>query len=220
MSKAREEKKEQDHDLESARLRGVLQNEAPRVGDLAPDFELPALIDGVRKTLRLSAYRGVKRVVLAFYPFNWQEASAQQLARYQAQRPRILASDAETVAVTVDSIMNCTAWERAIGPFEFPLCSDFWPHGEVSKRYGVLEEHGDAAGASQRAVFAIDRAGSVVFRKTYAAEQVAPLDEALAVLETPRKRSKQFAEKIEIRHSAPKGVLRSRTTCGIAKAIP
>jgi peroxiredoxin len=168
---------------EAKRLRGVLQREAPGVGDPAPDFELPALMNGVRKTLRLSAYRGLKRVVLVFYPFNWQERSAQLLVSYQAQRPRVLASNAETVAVTVDSIMSTTAWERAIGPFEFPLCSDFWPHGEVCKRYGVLEESGENAGASQSVVIAIDRAGNVAFRKTYALDEVAPLDEALAVLE-------------------------------------
>jgi mycoredoxin-dependent peroxiredoxin len=167
---------------EAERLRGVLQREAPSVGEPAPDFELPALINGVRKTLRLSSYRGLKSVVLAFYPFNWQEATGQQLVSYQAQRPRVLTCNTETVAVTVDSIMNTTAWERAIGPFEFPLCSDFWPHGEVCRRYGVLEECGESAGASQHVVFGIDRVGNIAFRKIYVVDGVAPLDEALAAL--------------------------------------
>jgi len=79
--------------------------------------------------------------------------------------------------------MNTTAWERAIGPFEFPLCSDFWPHGEVCKRYGVLEEYGESAGASQRAVIGIDRMGNIAFRKTYGREKVAPLGEVLTALE-------------------------------------
>ena len=52
-------------------------------------------IGGVRQTLRLSRYRGLKNVALAFYPFNWQDASAAQLISYQAQRPRVLASNSE-----------------------------------------------------------------------------------------------------------------------------
>jgi peroxiredoxin len=168
-------------------LRGVIENQTPGVGDAAPDFELPALVAGVKQPLRLSAYRGQKNAVLAFYPFNWQEPTATQLVSYQVQRPRVLACNAEIVAITVDSIMNTTAWERAIGPFDFPLCSDFWPHGAVSERYGVLrkseKEPGAAAGSSDRVVLIVDRSGSVAFRKTYAREQVPPVEEVLTLLE-------------------------------------
>jgi peroxiredoxin (alkyl hydroperoxide reductase subunit C) len=169
--------------MSEERVRGVLENGTPGVGDSAPDFELPALIAGVRKPLRLSSYRGEKSVVLAFYPFNWQEITATQLAGYQAQRPRVLAKNSELVTITVDSVMNTTAWERVIGPFDFPMCSDFWPHGEVCERYGVLRKTGEGAGASERAVFVVDRGGSIVFRKIYAQDRVAPLDKVLTVLE-------------------------------------
>ncbi len=165
------------------RLRGVLENGTPGVGDAAPDFELPALIAGVKIPFRLSTYRGQKIVVLAFYPFNWQETSAAQLISYQVQRPRVLESNAEIVAITVDSIMNTTAWEREIGPFEFPLCSDFWPHGQVSERYGVLRKSGFGAGSSDRAVVIVDRNGNVAFRKIYPQDQVAPVEEVLAVVQ-------------------------------------
>ncbi len=164
------------------RVRGVLESGLVSVGETAPDFELPALIGGVRRTFRLSEYRG-KNLVLAFHPFNWQEASIQQMVGYQAQRRRVLASNAETVAINVESLMNTTAWERENGPFDFPLCSDFWPHGEVCARYGVLRASGTSAGASERAVCVVNRAGQVVFQKTYAWEEVPPLDEVFPLLE-------------------------------------
>jgi|SRR5580765_730586 len=164
------------------RVRGVLESGLMSVGDTAPDFELPALIGGVRKIFRLSEYRG-KIVVLAFYPFNWQEASIQQMVSYQAQRARVSASSAETVAINVESIMNTTAWERENGPFDFPLCSDFWPHGEVCARYGVLRTSGAGAGASERAVCVVNGGGQVVFQKTYGWEEIPPLDEVFPLLE-------------------------------------
>src|SRR5215467_6409530 len=80
------------------------------VGDEAPDFQLPALIEGVKKTFQFSEYRS-RNIVLAFYPFNWEQTSARQIAEYQAQRARVLAAEAETVGICVDSIMNTTAWE-------------------------------------------------------------------------------------------------------------
>jgi peroxiredoxin len=164
------------------RVRGVIENEPAVVGNAAPDFELPALIAGVKKPLRLSAYRGQRNVVLAFYPYNWQQASAKQLIGYQAERPRVLSSNAVTVAVTVDSIMNTTTWEREIGPLDFPICADFWPHGEVCARYGVLRESGPDAGASERAVFVVDREGRIAFRKTYDLEEVPPMEEIFPIL--------------------------------------
>ncbi len=158
---------------------GHAESKTINLGDEAPDFQLPALIEGVKKTFRLSEYRGHKNVVLAFYPFNWRDTSAQQIAEYQAQRARVLASQAETVGISVDSIMNTTAWEREIGPLDFPICSDFWPHGEVSALYGVLRD----SGAALRAVFVINKNGRVVFRKAYGDDAAPPMDDLLGALE-------------------------------------
>ena len=165
------------------RLESVIEGGAPTIGQMAPDFDLPSLTGGVRRILRLSDFRGQKNVLLAFYPFNWQEASARQLTGYQAQRSRLLAAQAEAVAVTADSIMNITAWERQIGPFEFPLCSDFWPHGQVCSRYGVLRDSGSSAGSPERVVFVVNRDGRVVQRRAYTDDEVPVLEDVLTVLE-------------------------------------
>ena len=41
------------------------------VGDIAPDFELPAIEDGRQVKIRLSDYRGKKHVVVTFHPLDW-----------------------------------------------------------------------------------------------------------------------------------------------------
>lgn len=152
------------------------------VGDVAPDFELPLLRGGVKQRFHLRDERGKRNLVLAFYPANWEEVSARQMVAYQVEREKLVALNAEVVGITVDSIMNITAWEREIGPFDHLLCSDFWPHGHVSRQYGVLRESEPWRGACERAVFVIDQIGKVRFRKTYAFEQPADFAETLKAL--------------------------------------
>jgi len=147
-------------------------------GEAAPDFDLPVLIGGVKKRFHLREQLEKSSVVLAFYPVNWEEVSARQLTEYQAERERYFPRS-EVVGVSVDSIMNTTVWEREIGPLDYPLCSDFWPHGEVSRKYGVFRERQPFAGSSERAVIVIDRTGRVGFSKIYGLEEFPPLSETL-----------------------------------------
>jgi peroxiredoxin len=84
-----------------------------QIGDEAPDFDLPALIAGVKKRFRLSEQRG-KNIILAFYPFNWEPVSEKQMVGFQSQRASLLERNTEVVGICVESIMNTTVWERAI----------------------------------------------------------------------------------------------------------
>jgi peroxiredoxin len=153
-----------------------------QAGDLAPDFEIPVLIGGVKKQFRLSEHQGKQNLVLAFYPMNWESVSAQQMVAYQVEREKFLERQAEVVAISVDHIMNATAWEREIGPFDFLLASDFWPHGEVSREYAVLREHEPWAGASERAIFVVDKGGRIAFGKIYPVSDLPDLEETLHAL--------------------------------------
>jgi peroxiredoxin len=166
-------------------VRGVSSERRKRLvcaGEQAPDFELPALIGGVKKRFHLKDALAEKNIVLAFYPVNWADASGRQLAEYQAEHGKFTAAKAEIVGISVDSIMNTTAWEREIGPSEFPLCSDFWPHGEVSQLYGVFHEDGPHAGTADRAIFIVQRNGTIAFSKIYGRQDLPPLSETLEAL--------------------------------------
>jgi peroxiredoxin len=157
---------------------------APQIGDVAPDFDLPALIAGVKQRFSLKDCRGKQNVVLAFYPLNWEPTIAQQLAQYQAAREEFAVHDAAVLTISVDSIMNTTAWEREIGPLDFALGSDFWPHGEVTRKYGVFRESGPEAGTGERAIFVVDKSGAIVFRKLYDPARVPDIQETLASLKS------------------------------------
>jgi peroxiredoxin len=165
-------------------VRGVEleSRKALRVGDPAPDFELPVLLSGVKGRLRLRDALAQKNVVLAFYPSNWNEVSASQMREYQAQRERLQEQKTEVVAICVDSIMNTAVWERAIGPLDFPLCSDFWPHGAVSNAYGVLRLQGEHEGRTERTIVVANRSGTIAFRKVYGDAELPPIAETWEAL--------------------------------------
>jgi peroxiredoxin len=161
----------------ATRVFGLLQP-----GDTAPDFDLPALIGGVKKRFHLADWLGKRNVVLAFYPSNWEPVSTQQMIGYQVERDKLHSHEAELAAISVDSIMNTTAWERDIGPFDFAMCSDFWPHGVASRRYDVFREHEPVAGCSERAVFVIEKSGRISFSKIYSLSEVPDFREILDAL--------------------------------------
>lgn len=152
------------------------------IGELAPDFELPALIGGVKRKFRLGGQRGKKNVLLAFYPSNWSEVSRTQLTEFQAESDKLRARQTLAVSVSVDSIMNTTAWEREIGPLDFPMCADFWPHGDICAKFGVLREAEPMRGTGDRVIYVIDRTGKIVFREGCELEELPSLEAALDCL--------------------------------------
>lgn len=142
------------------------------IGELAPEFELPAVVGGVKRKFRLGSQRGKRNVLLAFYPANWSEVSRAQLVEFQAEGEQLRARQTLAVSVCVDSIMNTTAWEREIGPLDFPMCADFWPHGHVSSLFGAIREQDPMRGAANRVTYLIDGTGKIVFRHAYGLEEV------------------------------------------------
>jgi alkyl hydroperoxide reductase subunit AhpC len=91
--------------------------------------------------------------------------------------------DAQVLGMSVDSIASHIAWQkREIGWVRFPLGSDFWPHGAVADRYGVLREEEPAAGSSDRALFVIDKQGIIAFSKVYPLKTPPDTEDAFAVL--------------------------------------
>src|SRR5436190_21345612 len=83
------------------RLRGEVSVLQP--GEVAPDFDLPALIGGVKKRFHLAEGIGRQRLELAFCPLNWEPVRERQMVKYQLQREKLLAGGAEVGGMSDDS---------------------------------------------------------------------------------------------------------------------
>ena len=134
------------------------------VGDEVPDFELPAVVGNIKTQFKLSDYRGKKNVVLAFYPADWTPVCASQLPGLNSDVERFAGYDAQVVGISVDSIPSHTAWQKKeIGILSYPLASDFYPHGDVAKKFGILREGDPIPGINERAIFVVDKKGKLAF---------------------------------------------------------
>ena len=125
-----------------------------KVGDPAPDFTLPAVSGG---KITLSQYRGKKNVVLSFVPAAWTPVCSDQWPGYNIVKELFDMNNAILLGITVDNIPTLYAWTRQMGKLWFPVLSDFWPHGQVADRYGVLRSDG----VSERALLYIDTKGII-----------------------------------------------------------
>jgi len=63
---------------------------------------------------------------------------------------------------------------------QFPMCSDFFPHAEVTQRYGILREGSPVPGIPERAAFIVDKDGRLAFFKVYPLDQVPNIEELLS----------------------------------------
>ncbi len=147
-----------------------------KVGDAAPDFTLPA-ISGEKVSLR--QYRGKKNVVLSFVPAAWTPVCSDQWPGYNITKDIFNQHDAVLVGITVDNIPTLYAWTNQMGQLWFPVVSDFWPHGAVAKRYGVLRSDG----VTERALFVVDKKGVIRYIDVHDINKRPPLEDLMGALE-------------------------------------
>ena len=102
---------------------------------------------------------------------------------YNADLDKFAGFDAQVVGISMDSIFSHIAWQkRDIGMLNYPLASDFYPHGVVAKKFGVLREGDPLPGISERAVFVIDKQGKIAMAKKYELGQQPDNEDAFEVL--------------------------------------
>ncbi|MEV8361646.1 peroxiredoxin [Streptomyces niveus] len=166
------------------------------VGDRAPDFSLK---DNHGRTVRLADFRGGaaghdsgeaggagdrdldldgKNVVLVFYPFAFTGVCAGELGALRDALPAFVNDDTQLLAVSTDSIHTLRIFAEQEG-LEYPLLSDFWPHGQTSRAYGIFDED---KGCALRGTFVIDRTGIVRWSVVNALPDARDLDQYVKAL--------------------------------------
>lgn len=128
----------------------------PEVGSEAPDFTLK---DQNNEEVTLSSFRRDRSVLVVFYPFAFSPVCTGELCQVRDDLSSFRNENVEFLAVSVDHPFALKAWARAEG-YEFPLLSDFWPHGATAQAYGVFQ---DARGFALRGTFLVDTTGVVRF---------------------------------------------------------
>ena len=151
-------------------------------GSTAPDF---ALKDQNNQDVRLADFRGRKAVLLVFYPLAFTRTCQGELTGIRDTLDRYVNDRVQVLTVSVDSPYSHKVWAMEQG-FDFPLLSDFWPHGAVARAYDVFD---DASGVAWRGTFLIDSDGVVRFAETVPpgrARDQSAWQDAIAALPSPR----------------------------------
>lgn len=142
---------------------------------MAPDFTLR---DQFGQDVTLSSFRGTKAVVILFYPYAFSGVCTGEMAGIRERLDEFLTFDTEVLAISCDPVYSLRAFADAEG-LNFPLLSDFWPHGEVAQAFEVFD---DVKGTPRRSSYVIDRQGQLAWAVHNANPQGRDLDEHLAQL--------------------------------------
>lgn len=152
-----------------------MANNVPEVGARAPDFELQ---DQENENVRLSDLRGQK-VVLSFHPLAFTSVCQEQMEDLEDYWEDFEELNAVALGISVDQPYAKKAWAEEMEVEETALLADFWPHGEVARKYGIFDEE---IGMSKRAVFIVDAEGRIAWKKIYPGSEVPDIEEIVAAV--------------------------------------
>ena len=147
------------------------------IGALAPDFELK---NQHGEVVSLSKFRGKKNVVITFYPFSFTGTCTGELCALRDDLSAFQNDGVELLAISCDSPFTQKVFAEREA-YQFSVLSDFWPHGEVAKKYGVFDE---ARGCALRGTFIIDKSGVVKWQVINAISAARDINEYKTALAT------------------------------------
>jgi len=143
-----------------------------KIGDIAPDFTLQ---NQHKVDVNLKALRGNK-VLLSFHPLAWTRICDIQMRSLEAKNEELKRLNIIALGISVDSQPCKKEWADYMKISKTDLLADFWPHGDVAKKYDIFIEK---SGISGRANFLIDEEGKIVFIKIYGIPEIPDIEEII-----------------------------------------
>jgi len=124
------------------------------IESMAPDFEL---VNQHGQKISLSSYQGKKNVVVIFYPFAFSGICTGELCSLRDDLAAFQNEKVELISISCDPMYANKVFAEQEG-YKFQVLSDFWPHGEIAKAYGVFDEN---RGCATRGSFIIGTDGKI-----------------------------------------------------------
>ena len=109
---------------------------------------------------------------MLFYPWAFSGVCSGELAEIRDRLADLQNDSTELLAISCDAMYSLRAFAERDG-LTFSLLSDFWPHGEVARRYGIFRAE---IGISDRATFILDRGGIIRWQVVNAIGEARNLD--------------------------------------------
>lgn len=149
-----------------------MENKLLTVGDTAPDFILQ---NQHKVDVNLKSLQG-SRVLLSFHPLAWTRVCEIQMKTLEAKNEELKRLNIIALGLSVDSQPCKKEWADSMKITKTDLLADFWPHGDIAKKYDIFIEK---AGISGRANFLIDEEGKIIFIRTYQIPEVPDIEEII-----------------------------------------
>ncbi len=120
-----------------------------------------------------------KKILLSFHPLAWTSICSEQMKDLDKNYDDFLKNNTIPFGISVDPVPSKKAWAEHLNLKNLKILSDFWPHGDISKLYGVFREKD---GFSERANIIVDKDGEIIFFKIYPIRELPDIEEIFLFL--------------------------------------
>lgn len=156
-----------------------------KVGDIIPDFSLKN-----QNNEKFHFYDiKDKMILLSFHPLAWTDVCAKQMQSLEENFDVLSNFGVLPVGISVDSDSTKKAWAEELGIEKTQLLADFWPHGNLAKKLGILDEQ---KGVSSRVNILVAENKEILFMKIYELSVVPNIDEITDFIKRERRKGREL----------------------------